>query len=536
LKIESVRRIEFVVAILLTAVVLILLGVRAVHAGALWRDECGSVQLAQMPAFADIFENFAREAFPVPFPAALRAYSTVFGTSDAAFRTLGFAVGVLLLIVIWHNSRLLSGGPPLLLLVLLGLNATFLTWGTSLRAYGIGSVFILLAFALIAKMLLEPTWFRIAVAFLASLVSVQLLLYNSVLLAAIGVAVIIVSAIRRMLKPALAMTGIGLLCAGSMLPYLGAYYKGTQWNMLQKGPLTFSLIWNQLALGFGDPWNLMTWVWPVLFFAIIGGASAQLYFASRSRQSSGRDLFFFGMITIAASIIGYYAFLKALSYGTRPWYYLALLSVLAGTLDLLVIVMCQIAWIRVARLAFVSVAFFVLPFADWPSITERVTNIDLVAKKLGQLAGPNDLIIVNPWWLGISFTRYYHGPTRWETLPTMNDHQIHRFDLVKAKMVAQNPIDDLRDMIGKTLQSGRRVWFVGGIGLPEAGVSTPQLPDRSDTAFRWNSDVYCDFWSAQLGAFLQMHMLGIAEIPEPAGGPVNPLEDVPLLGVEGWKE
>src|SRR5271167_4997133 len=111
--IQSIKRAEWVVAILLTAVALVLLTARACHAGGLWRDECGSVQLAQMPAFNDIFENFSREAFPVPFPALLRAYASVFGTSDTAFRGFGFAVGVMLLVVIWFNSKFLAGSPPL---------------------------------------------------------------------------------------------------------------------------------------------------------------------------------------------------------------------------------------------------------------------------------------------------------------------------------------------------------------------------------------------------------------------------------------
>jgi hypothetical protein len=334
----------------------------------------------------------------------------------------------------------------------------------------------------------------------------------------------------------LAMATIVLLCAASMLPYAGAYVRGTQCNMLQKGPLTVSLIWNQLLLAFGDSWQLMTWIWPILFVASIIGVLCRLYLIRKKKPIPEWDLLLFGLTVSIASIIGYYVFLKALSYGTRPWYYLALLSVLAAALDLMIAVFCSVKWIRVARLTFSSAALILLPLADWPALVERQTNIDFVARKLEKVARPNDLIVVNPWWLGISFNWYYHGAVNWVTVPTMNDHRIHRFDLVKAKMVSSSPIQDLYDIIGQTLQAGNRVWFVGGVDLPQPGEPRPQLPAASDADFRWNSDVYCQVWSAELGDFVKAHTLRMAVVDEPTTGPVNPLEDVPLLGVEGWRE
>jgi hypothetical protein len=112
---------EWIVAGVLTATILFLLAVRAQHAGALWRDECGAVQLARMPTFADVIANFQFEAFPLLFPAIIRTMTNLFGTSDAVFRIFGFLVGVLLLAVIWLNARQLSKSPPLLSLALNGI-------------------------------------------------------------------------------------------------------------------------------------------------------------------------------------------------------------------------------------------------------------------------------------------------------------------------------------------------------------------------------------------------------------------------------
>src|SRR5438067_620061 len=124
-KIARIKRIEWVVAILLSAVVLFLLIVRMTHAGSLDRDECDSLQLARMPRFADVLENLQYTAFPILFPSTLRTYTSLFGTSDTSLRFFGFGVGVLLLGVVWLYSRSVNREAPLLLPALIGLNVNF---------------------------------------------------------------------------------------------------------------------------------------------------------------------------------------------------------------------------------------------------------------------------------------------------------------------------------------------------------------------------------------------------------------------------
>src|ERR1700756_4037761 len=121
--------IELVIATALTAAVLFFLAIRATHAGALWRDEAATLQLAQMPTVSEIAANFQHEAFPIPFPLLIRSYTAVFGSSDASLRWFGFAVGLAILAAAWFNSRTWDDRGPLLFLILFGLNATFLIFG-----------------------------------------------------------------------------------------------------------------------------------------------------------------------------------------------------------------------------------------------------------------------------------------------------------------------------------------------------------------------------------------------------------------------
>src|SRR3981081_4430819 len=124
---------EWIAAILLSSVILLLLTVRTTHAGGLWRDECDAVQLAEMPRFADVLANLKYSSFPILFPAILRAYTALFGGSDLALRCFAFIVGAAFVAVAWVHSLSESRQPPLLLLALIGLNLNFLTAGMWIR-------------------------------------------------------------------------------------------------------------------------------------------------------------------------------------------------------------------------------------------------------------------------------------------------------------------------------------------------------------------------------------------------------------------
>jgi hypothetical protein len=176
-----------------------------------------------------------------------------------------------------------------------------------------------------------------------------------------------------------------------------------------------------------------------------------------------------------------------------------------------------------------------LPLADWPKIIERQTSIDIVAHKLEESAAPADLIVVSPWQFGIPFSWYYHGATPWVTLPVISDHQIHRYDLFKAKMVSPRPIDDVANLIGATLRSGRHVWLVGGIKLPPDGEAALSLPPAPNSKFGWDNVAYMESWKQQMGVFVHAHALR-GNWVSLAAGTVNNLESVPLAVVQGWRD
>jgi hypothetical protein len=523
-----IARLDLVIAVLLSVTVLFFLVIRATYAGALWRDEAATVQLAQMPTIGEIAKNFQHEAFPLPFPLLLRAYMGVFGASDASLRWLGFAVGVALLVAAWFNSIRAGDRRPLIFLSLFCLNATFLTWGTSVRGYGIGCVFLVLAIGFTARAIRSRTVRNAILSTLAGIASVQFMINALPLIAAIAFAAVLAFGVNKQFRNAAIVCGCGALCALSFAPYVHSYLSA-DWNIVLKYPTDFSSLWEKFHLAVQDHAATMAWLWYVAAPLIIIVAIWQ-WISPRSCGSSAATQICFSIAVSISSLVAYYAFLKILSYATRPWYYLPLLCAVGAALDLMAASLSRIQWFRIARLSLAVIALCFLPFQIWSVAHQRLTDIDVLARKLEQEAAPNDLIVINPWHFAPSFNRYYHGATSWITVPTMTEHRVHRYDLMKAKMVEPDPLNDVRSAIEQTLQGGHRVWVVGGARPLDP--SMPRLGPAPNSYFGWAG--YMSYWSMEIGSFLNEHVSNGQVVAEPMPD-VNDGENVPLLVASGWK-
>lgn len=535
IRLDQLRRVEWMVAVLLSLMVLFFIAVRVNHAGALWRDECAVVQLARMPDISDIAQNFQHEAFPIPFPILIRGYTNSFGASDTSLRVFGAAVGLALLCALWLSARCAGDGLPIVSISLLGLNTTFLIWGLTIRGYGLGSVFIILVFGLFAALLRKTSPAAMVAAVLSSIAAVQCLVHNLVLVFALAISVTITCLLRRDGRSMAFFLAILSLCAISFLPYLNAYSSGSPWSIVAESPLTFRSLSKQFILATGDPNLAFASCWTIAFLVLVSAATLHLYHLRRGRRSLKGDILLYLMLVPVLATVGYYLFLQLLNYLARPWYFLALLSILAVSLDSLAASLLSLKWIRLSRLLFALTALAILPFYVWPKIIERQSNIDVVANKVMELAKPADLIVVAPWQYGISFNRYYKGAAPWITLPKIADLRVHRYDLFREKMVSPHPINDVLEEIRAALAAGNRVWFVGGLTQLRENDVPRFLSPAPDPTSGWDNRAYNRSWLEQLSAFVRAHGERGQTVALPLVSSVNELENVPLMVVDGWQ-
>ncbi len=541
---------EWIAAGALSALVVALHAVRLLFAGALWRDEAAAARLAQLPTLGEIRGLFQHEAFPLLFPYTVRAYTCLFGNGDLAFRAFGFAVGLAIVAILWWNARSTARTVPLLSLALLGLDLPFLVYGDSLRGYGLGSAFLLLTYGLLARALEAPPAKRwtpsvaLVPAALAAVASVQVLLSNASLVGALCAAAALVALRRRRHRRvglAVGIAACGALAALSLLPYAGSLAAARrQWSFIVVYPVGPSRLFHEFASTLGPLVVRLTW---------LGLVGVGLWAVVRRSQQDDRTLF--AALTIPCALASNGVFLSILSYTPRPWYFLPLLALLASALDTLFAGLARSADRRAgppARLrvwaVVVLLAAQAVPLAR--SAALRQTNVDRVARQVASAAAPGDLVVVDPWYFGVSFNRYYRGTARWVTLPDLPDHRIHRYDLLKVRMAARHPIDDVLAEVTATLRSGHRVWLVGGYKTlrPNDDLSflqpLPELPPAPQTPDGWHDRPYTLAWSRELTVFLELHaglLKPVAISPgERAGERANPLEDLPLTVAGGWQE
>lgn len=530
---KHLRRSDWILAFSITAAAVFLHLVFLEHAGGLWRDEAGVVKLATLPTLGETWTYLGHESCPLFFPVAVHCWSaTGFGGADFGLRGYGLIVGLLLLGAVWFNGWALTRSVPLISLGLLATNITVIRWGDSLRAYGTGSVLMLLAVGCMWRFVVFPSRWRWVLALLAALASVQCLFQNSFLLLAVCLAGAAVCWRRKDLRNGAAVLAVGLLAACSMIPYLRIIREGKGWSVLSQTGFLPGLVWQNLsnALALAAPWT--KWLWLGLGLLVLLCRVKTFRPGEVSKDSPETSVGLYATTAFVAGTILFFIYLWLAALPTQVWYYLPLMTFAAVCLDAALagrFACCQIwRWVFLCLMV-------VVPFGKTvQSVQCRQTNMDLIAATLHEQAGPDDLILVHPWYYGISFDRYFRGTTPWMTIPDLDDHRFHRYDLFKVKMQMENPMQPVLDKIASTLRSGHRVWIVGGIPF----VKTPpaELGPAPNRIYGWLDEPYSQVWGADTGYFLNRHAQQAQVIPVEPANCVSDFENLPVMMVTGWHE
>ena len=206
-------RCEWLAAGIITAAIVCLHVEFWCHAGALWRDEVNSVNLAQSPSFAAL----THDTFPILQPLLVKIWSAV-GRCDSWLRLLGMFSGLAIIAGFWSVARA-TRRPPLFSLVLFGLNLLLIYCGDSLRAYGLGSAFMVFMLAATWSFLQKPGCARAWCVALTAILSVQTLFQNAVLVLAVCLGAFAVCARRKDFSAACKLLFAGIIAAFSLVPY-----------------------------------------------------------------------------------------------------------------------------------------------------------------------------------------------------------------------------------------------------------------------------------------------------------------------------
>jgi hypothetical protein len=526
---------EWAVAALATAVALALHLVFVNHAGALWRDEINSVNTAQAPSLSELWRLSEFESFPAFWLLLLRGWIAIGGAADAALRVFGLLCGLAVPAAVWFAARRLNRAVPLVSLALLAVNPEVIRWSSTVRAWGLGAALAIVVLVLVRKASVSLSVPGVLVATAAAVLSVQCVYQNAVLLAAVILAGVVMALARRKWMRALVLCAIGTVAALSLYPYTEVLRRRGQWDAIARAPVTlvdFSVkAWDVLAAS--GSVVLLCWVATVAL-ALTSGVLWLVSSKVGSDPRGRRGVVIYAATTLVLSTAALAALYLVLRYPTQPWYYAGLVAVVAVCAEAAI---ASFAAARTARMFVVAASFIVLITGfgpAWTRLHDPQTNMDAVAARLNTEAGAGDLIVTTPWFVAVSLTRYYTGATPVTTLPPIEDYLVHRYDLLRAQMVAADPMGPAFARIQQVLESGGQVWLVGGLEPLPPGASPPRLPPPPLPDSGWNAAPYERVWSLQARAFFERHVLEVSEIPIRATG--GAFETASLAVLKGWRD
>jgi hypothetical protein len=251
-----------------------------------------------------------------------------------------------------------------------------------------------------------------------------------------------------------------------------------------------------------------------------------------------REVALFYVVTLVVGVVGIFFFLDRLSYPTQPWYYLALLALAGVCIDALFGATLNVPAARIARIAVALLLAMVTLVPAAEAVQKRMTNVDLVASRLHGMSQPGDVVLVNQWYYGVSFDRYYRGPAAWMTVPPIGYHRLHRYDVIKEKMMLPDLTLAVRPVIDRArdaLRSGHHVFIVGRLEFSSTERPLLSSPPPLSPGLIASSDLYAEQWSIRLGDFLRQHSTALRAIPIKADRPIRRYENLDVFVAEGWR-
>lgn len=503
------------------------------HAGPLWRDEVNSVNVATMPGLRASFASMHYDSFSYAWVVLLRSWIGLFGSADRALRALGLLIGIGGIGVVWLSARSLGLAAPLASLVLFSLNPSTIVYGGSVRGYGLGALAVALSFGAVWSFVSAPRRASFLRAAPACMFASLTYLPNAVLLAAFFGAGGVVLLGRRDWRGIAGLAGLAALALFAWLLNLPWVAYAFRVAALEQQDVELARLLAIFRQALASDVALLGWCWAAA--ALLASAAGAV--ALRSRAVGERDRVLFAGLTVVAAAFGYFVYLRfGARLPTQFWYYLSLMVALALGFDALIDAAVR-RWrgAQVAAAALALAAALGMAREVGATVRVRMSNLDLVAAHLEREARRGDLVVVFPWYCGITFQRYYRGAAEWITLPDFREHKFHTHLLVAERMKrGEDGVRAELERVERTLRAGGSVWVVGPLRAPAPGERLEPLPPAPGPQ-GWRAGPYLDRWELRLGELLRAHGAEAWKVPVDEPGPVNSWERLPLVLVQGWR-
>jgi hypothetical protein len=284
----------------------------------------------------------------------------------------------------------------------------------------------------------------------------------------------------------------------------------------------------------GGPWASVLWIGGSVL-AVIGLIVALVRPQWIRLEPTERNLVVYAGATLLVATGATIGFFTWVGWATSVWYYLPVMATAVVCIDSLGLFLRKNAYAAIANALLVLFAAMALSPIALQATNVRLTNVDLTTAVVAQRAQPNDLVVVDNYFYGISFNRYYHGRAPWVSVPDVNDFSLHRWDLLTDSMRRSGPIQPVLDRIDATLKAGHDVYVVG-FALTNRIAAQRPLPAAPTGSSGWSLWPYVRRWTTEIAYTVQTHAAHGQVITVQSAQPISVAEDVHTIVVTGWKE
>jgi hypothetical protein len=523
---------------LITACVLSLLGL-ALHvvffssAGPFFRDEAHEIAIASKASISVIIGRLWLDSSPALYKFFIRGLA-FFGDSDLFWRWSGLLIAIVFVgAVIGLFAKPSRRSFPAFSLALPVLSPVVVVQFDSIRPYGLGILFTIVFLALFLRFfrsLAKKTYIASAIAgMLAVNTSYHACFF--ILAACLSGSLVAVFVFRDKFR-VLFILLLGFLVLLASLPYVFVVHKSAYWIITQQMSFPFSIVLTVLRQSAGDT---------VLVLAVVMIVISVFFLITRAlRRGAGSS----GVIDDQAEILVVLTTMLLFTIFSLGSFYAS--GILPTTLRYVpVLVMGAICldvasfslplWWK-ASVALTLTIIATLQFDDSiKQVAVRQSNTDLVAQAIMRDATADDLVILQSWSSAISFVSYYHGRAPIWTIPNVQDHSFHRYDILRRKFEQREPIADVLSALEYTLRGGHRVFMVGNFRKVSTVNDIAPLAPAPHPKHAWYKVPYLWNMEDRVTQFIIRHVTWIAPATPKIAATINPRENLPLRIAWGWK-
>lgn len=530
---SGARRFSLALAIVLALLAVWLRVQFVAHAGGLWRDEVNTVNMACEASWGSFRQATHYDSFALFWQAIVRLWAGLgVCAEDRGWRALGFAIGVGQVVALWLGAKAVGAGAPMWSMLLFGWGPAAVSFGSTVRGYGLAALLAMVVLIAVVRFLQEPNPRRWMWLVAASVLAVQTYLPNGVIVVALHAAASVELACRRQWQGVAALAASSGVAASSLVLNAEWIRYALQVSGVEQRRVSWSDVWYQWWWAAAPEVWVLKWAWPVAVCFLAAWPFIERA-ARRTEDSVGRWFFSAAALLTGAGHALYVHSVAQLP--GLPWYFLAPTAVVALSVEGV--------WSRATRqlpaLRWLGpVVCGALAVAVFPPVRTavhfRLTNVDEVASFLSRTAVAQDFILVSPWYAGITFQRYYRGPAPWETIPPLQEHRYHVHLEVRERMrEGEEAIRPLLQRAETVLRRGGILWLVGVPPLPEEGEAIPPLKPAASP--RTPAGPYLLGWEMRVALFLYEHGARVERIPVGSPEPVSVHESLGLLRLQGWR-